>query len=187
MLYGSNHNSSLFAFEFFYEWFESWYLFIFLFLLIRFLFIYNSPVFSNSFNQEKSSSWKFSFLCSSCVNICFVLLVLPTCKILTWKFCDRAEGKVKHCRIKQGDELYLIGNSSFETLCAIIKFYRKNTLFRKIKLRHPATRELNEKLIKVSLVYCFCFLCIKFKLRWLWTHVNVIIKTNRKFYFFFIS
>nr|XP_018666895.1 1-phosphatidylinositol 4,5-bisphosphate phosphodiesterase gamma-1 isoform X2 [Ciona intestinalis] len=53
----------------------------------------------------------------------------------------RADGKIKHCRIKQESRLFVIGNATFETLCDVISFYEKNPLYRKMKLKHPATKE----------------------------------------------
>nr|CAB3264929.1 1-phosphatidylinositol 4,5-bisphosphate phosphodiesterase gamma-1 [Phallusia mammillata] len=54
----------------------------------------------------------------------------------------RAEGKIKHCRIKQDGRLFVIGNATFETLCGVISFYENHPLYRKMKLRYPATNEL---------------------------------------------
>jgi len=54
----------------------------------------------------------------------------------------RAEGMIKHCRIKQDGRLFVIGNATFETLCDVVSFYENNALFRKMKLRYPATKEM---------------------------------------------
>uniref|UniRef100_H2ZL28 Phosphoinositide phospholipase C n=1 Tax=Ciona savignyi TaxID=51511 RepID=H2ZL28_CIOSA len=62
----------------------------------------------------------------------------------------RAEGRIKHCRIKQGSRLFEIGNATFETLCDVISFYEKNTLYRKVRLRYPATREQVQFLMQVK-------------------------------------
>ncbi|CAK8681794.1 unnamed protein product [Clavelina lepadiformis] len=58
----------------------------------------------------------------------------------------RAEGKIKHCRIKQEGRLFVIGNATFETLCDVVSFYQKNPLYRKMKLRFPATIDLIKNL-----------------------------------------
>ena len=57
----------------------------------------------------------------------------------------RAEGKIKHCRIKQEGRLFTIGNASFESLVELVQYYEKNPLYRKMKLRYP----VNEQLIQM--------------------------------------
>lgn len=54
----------------------------------------------------------------------------------------RADGKVKHCRIKREDRLFTIGSASFETLNELVEYYKKNPLYRKMKLRYPVTEKL---------------------------------------------
>uniref|UniRef100_H2ZL30 Phosphoinositide phospholipase C n=1 Tax=Ciona savignyi TaxID=51511 RepID=H2ZL30_CIOSA len=60
---------------------------------------------------------------------------------------------IKHCRIKQGSRLFEIGNATFETLCDVISFYEKNTLYRKVRLRYPATREQVQFLMQEPNLY----------------------------------
>lgn len=69
----------------------------------------------------------------------------------------RAEGKIKHCRIKQEGRLFTIGNASFESLVELVQYYEKNPLYRKMKLRYP----VNEQLIQMrGQVGCgLCQLC----------------------------
>jgi phosphatidylinositol phospholipase C, gamma-1 len=58
----------------------------------------------------------------------------------------RAEGSVKHCRVKQDGRLYVVGNTSYETIEEIIKYYSKKPIFRKVKLKTPLTPKLIERL-----------------------------------------
>ncbi|KAH0619519.1 hypothetical protein JD844_000203 [Phrynosoma platyrhinos] len=58
----------------------------------------------------------------------------------------RAEGKVKHCRIKQEGRLFVLGTSAyFESLVELVNYYEKHPLYRKMKLRYPVTEELLER------------------------------------------
>uniref|UniRef100_A0A6J0UT95 1-phosphatidylinositol 4,5-bisphosphate phosphodiesterase gamma n=1 Tax=Pogona vitticeps TaxID=103695 RepID=A0A6J0UT95_9SAUR len=58
----------------------------------------------------------------------------------------RAEGKVKHCRIKQEGRLFVLGTSAyFESLVELVSYYEKHPLYRKMKLRYPVTAELLER------------------------------------------
>jgi len=59
---------------------------------------------------------------------------------------SRAEGKVKHCRIKQEGRLYTIGNASFESLVELVSYYEKHSLYRRMKLRYPVSTQLLDKL-----------------------------------------
>nr|XP_039265386.1 1-phosphatidylinositol 4,5-bisphosphate phosphodiesterase gamma-1-like isoform X1 [Styela clava] len=58
----------------------------------------------------------------------------------------RAKGNVKHCKVDVDGRLYRIGNGNFETLCDIVIFYGKNSLYKNTKLRYPVTREIIESL-----------------------------------------
>lgn len=70
-------------------------------------------------------------------------------------FC-RAEGKVKHCRIKQEGRLFTIGTASFESLVELVNYYEKHPLYRRMKLRYPVSSHLLEKVGTVSdSVQCF--------------------------------
>ncbi|XP_034976827.1 1-phosphatidylinositol 4,5-bisphosphate phosphodiesterase gamma-2 isoform X3 [Zootoca vivipara] len=58
----------------------------------------------------------------------------------------RAEGKVKHCRIKREGRLFVMGTSAyFESLVELVNYYEKHPLYRKMKLRYPVTEELLER------------------------------------------
>ncbi|KAL7978816.1 hypothetical protein Chor_013305 [Crotalus horridus] len=58
----------------------------------------------------------------------------------------RAEGKVKHCRIKQEGRLFVLGTSAyFESLVELVNYYEKHPLYRKMRLRYPVTEELLER------------------------------------------
>ena len=54
----------------------------------------------------------------------------------------RAEGKIKHCRIKQEGSLFIIGTAQFESLIDLVTYYEKHPLYRKVRLRYPVTEEI---------------------------------------------
>ena len=62
----------------------------------------------------------------------------------------RAEGKIKHCRIKQEGRLFTIGNATFESLVELVTYYEKNPLYRRMRLRYPVTNELIDRIGCVS-------------------------------------
>lgn len=49
----------------------------------------------------------------------------------------RADGMIKHCRIKQEGRLYSVGASQFESLVDLINHYEQHPLYRKVKLTYP--------------------------------------------------
>ena len=70
---------------------------------------------------------------------------------------NRAEGKIKHCRIKQEGSLYIIGTAQFESLIDLVSYYEKNPLYRKVRLRFPVTEEVVRQRGVVShLLPLFC-------------------------------
>lgn len=70
-------------------------------------------------------------------------LVRPSERELnTFSISFRAEGKIKHCRIKQEGRLYIIGTAQFESLIDLVSYYEKNPLYRKVRLRYPVTEEI---------------------------------------------
>lgn len=75
---------------------------------------------------------------------------LSSCKIrLTilfsnlWTFYCRAEGKIKHCRIKREGRLFTIGTAQFESLVELVEFYRKHPLYKGMKLRYPINESVS--------------------------------------------
>lgn len=54
----------------------------------------------------------------------------------------RAEGMIKHCRIKHEGRLFVIASASFESLTQLIKWYEKNPLYRKTKLIYPVNENV---------------------------------------------
>ncbi|ESN93887.1 hypothetical protein HELRODRAFT_88112 [Helobdella robusta] len=58
----------------------------------------------------------------------------------------RSEGKVKHCRIKQEDRCFIIGNAPFESLVELVNYYKKHPLYKKMKLVYAATEQLIREL-----------------------------------------
>ncbi|XP_041375905.1 1-phosphatidylinositol 4,5-bisphosphate phosphodiesterase gamma-1-like isoform X2 [Gigantopelta aegis] len=58
----------------------------------------------------------------------------------------RAEGKIKHCRIKQEGRLFLIGNAQFESLVELVNYYERNALYKKMKLKYAVNQQVVERL-----------------------------------------
>ena len=54
----------------------------------------------------------------------------------------RAEGKIKHCRIKHEGRLFTIGNAQFESLVELVEFYTRRPLYKGMKLRFPCSEEV---------------------------------------------
>lgn len=57
---------------------------------------------------------------------------------------DRAEGKVRHCRIQLENGLYMIGSATFESLTELVQYYESNPLYRRMKLKYS----INEEVLK---------------------------------------
>ncbi|XP_034031611.1 1-phosphatidylinositol 4,5-bisphosphate phosphodiesterase gamma-2 [Thalassophryne amazonica] len=58
----------------------------------------------------------------------------------------RGDGKVKHCRIQKEGSMYLLGSTTeFESLVELVNYFRKKSLYRKVKLRYPVTPELVDR------------------------------------------
>ncbi|KAL5020958.1 hypothetical protein ScPMuIL_000113 [Solemya velum] len=57
----------------------------------------------------------------------------------------RADGKIKHCRIKQEGRLFLIGMAQFESLVELVQYYEKYPLYKKMKLKYPVNQEMINK------------------------------------------
>ncbi|KAL8563654.1 hypothetical protein ACOMHN_055288 [Nucella lapillus] len=58
----------------------------------------------------------------------------------------RAEGKIKHCRIKLEGRLFLIGNAQFESLVELVCYYEKNPLYKKTKLRYAVNMQMVQRM-----------------------------------------
>lgn len=56
----------------------------------------------------------------------------------------RAEGKIKHCRIKKEGRMFSIG-AEFENLVKLVEYYEKHPLYRKMKLKYPVDKALIER------------------------------------------
>jgi phosphatidylinositol phospholipase C gamma-1 len=54
----------------------------------------------------------------------------------------RAESKIKHCRVKKEGRMYCIGDTDFESMTTMVKYYEKHPLYRKMKLRFAVCEEL---------------------------------------------
>ncbi|XP_022794203.1 1-phosphatidylinositol 4,5-bisphosphate phosphodiesterase gamma-1-like isoform X3 [Stylophora pistillata] len=57
----------------------------------------------------------------------------------------RAEGKIKHCRIKREGRLYTIGTAQFESLVELVEFYMKHPLYKGMKLKYQINEEVLSK------------------------------------------
>ena len=75
------------------------------------------------------------------VSIC-VLQVNGLCLFVNWICNFRAEGKIKHCRIRQEGRLFTIGTAEFESLVALVQYYEKYSLYKKMKLRKPVSQRM---------------------------------------------
>lgn len=65
----------------------------------------------------------------------------PHLLIASW-LTSRAERRTKHCRVKQEDGTFIIGTATFDSLVELIKYYERNFLFRRVKLRYPVTERV---------------------------------------------
>ncbi|XP_048731968.1 1-phosphatidylinositol 4,5-bisphosphate phosphodiesterase gamma-1-like isoform X5 [Ostrea edulis] len=54
----------------------------------------------------------------------------------------RADGKIKHCRIELDGRLFAIGSAQFESLIDLVKYYEKNPLYNKVKLKIAVSQTL---------------------------------------------
>ena len=62
-----------------------------------------------------------------------------TCPVV---FNCRAEGKIKHCRIKREGRLFTIGTAQFESLVELVEFYKKHPLYKGMKLKYQINEEV---------------------------------------------
>lgn len=61
-------------------------------------------------------------------------------------FLNRAEGKIKHCRVQQDGQTLMLGTSEFDSLVDLISYYEHQFLYRKMKLRYPINEDTLEKI-----------------------------------------
>jgi len=107
----------------------------------NFFLLYNS--FMKSHSDILVCDWCWQVCTSMCV--CF--------------FACRAGGKVKHCRIKHEDRLFTIGSAEFESMSELVEYYKKNPLYRKVKLRYAVTEQMlaqHGRVCYFSLVETYC-------------------------------
>ncbi|XP_031560507.1 1-phosphatidylinositol 4,5-bisphosphate phosphodiesterase gamma-1-like isoform X2 [Actinia tenebrosa] len=57
----------------------------------------------------------------------------------------RAEGKIKHCKLKREGRLFTIGTAQFESLVELVEFYMKHPLYKGMKLKYA----INEQVLSV--------------------------------------
>lgn len=72
----------------------------------------------------------------------------------------RAEGQTKHCRVTQEDQSFVIGSASFDSFLDLVRYYEKNCLYRRVKLRYPITERVLQGLLDQVSVLGFMFLCL---------------------------
>eukprot|EP00049_Salpingoeca_infusionum_P018616 m.357987 g.357987 ORF g.357987 m.357987 type:complete len:1324 (-) comp18011_c0_seq1:571-4542(-) len=58
-----------------------------------------------------------------------------------WSISFRAEGKIKHCRIRKEGRAYCIGDAEFDSLSSLVRHYEKKPLYRKMKLKYAVDEE----------------------------------------------
>ncbi|KAK8405210.1 hypothetical protein O3P69_001643 [Scylla paramamosain] len=77
---------------------------------------------------------------------CGAFLVRPSkdCRNITISF--RAEGRTKHCRVRQEDQFFTLGTAQFESPVDLVEYYKQYPLFHNVKLRYPVTRRVIESL-----------------------------------------
>ncbi|XP_068228881.1 1-phosphatidylinositol 4,5-bisphosphate phosphodiesterase gamma-1 isoform X1 [Palaemon carinicauda] len=59
----------------------------------------------------------------------------------------RVDGRTKHCRVRLEDQFFTIGTATFDSLVDLVKYYERNFLFRKVKLRYPVTERVMQSLV----------------------------------------
>ncbi|ROT84767.1 putative 1-phosphatidylinositol 4,5-bisphosphate phosphodiesterase gamma-1 isoform X1 [Penaeus vannamei] len=69
-------------------------------------------------------------------------LVRPSGEAGSIAISFKAERRTKHCRVKQEDGTFIIGTATFDSLVELIKYYERNFLFRRVKLRYPVTERV---------------------------------------------
>lgn len=62
----------------------------------------------------------------------------------------RAEGRIKHCTIKEDGRLFTVGLNKFETLLDLVNYYEKHPFYNRVSLKLPVTEELIQSLGVVS-------------------------------------
>eukprot|EP01135_Chromosphaera_perkinsii_P011758 Nk52_evm4s2496 gene=Nk52_evmTU4s2496 len=55
----------------------------------------------------------------------------------TYSISLNVEGSVKHCRVMLEGRVCIVGNSEFDSIGDLIKYYKKHSLYRKVKLKYP--------------------------------------------------
>ena len=68
----------------------------------------------------------------------------PICACCDLVSSDRAERKVKHCRIEVEGGQYCIGSAIFDSLTELVQYYEANPLYRRMRLKYA----INDDLLK---------------------------------------
>ena len=69
----------------------------------------------------------------------FTCIRLLSCLVV---FNCRAEGKIKHCRIKREGRLFTIGTAQFESLVELVEFYMRHPLYKGMKLKYHINEDV---------------------------------------------
>lgn len=64
---------------------------------------------------------------------------------LSFAISFRAEGKIKHCRIKREGRLFTIGTAQFESLVELVEFYMRHPLYKGMKLKYHINEDVLSK------------------------------------------
>lgn len=102
--------------------------------------------------EGEPDSFAITFKCSDAFNFNSIFLqCLYFYQPRSLSLSNRGDGKVKHCRIQKEGTCYLLGTTTyFDSLVELVNYFRKKSLYRKIKLRYPVTPELVERFSTVS-------------------------------------
>lgn len=82
-----------------------------------------------------------------CVCVCSIYcMCVSVCTFKCGGCClfNRAENKVKHCRIEVDGGQYCIGSAIFDSLTELVQYYEANPLYRRMRLKYA----INEDLLK---------------------------------------
>lgn len=77
---------------------------------------------------------------------CGAFLVRPSNDRRNITISFRAEGRTKHCRVRQEDQFFILGTALFESPVDLVGYYKQYPLYHNVKLRYPVTRRVIESL-----------------------------------------
>lgn len=56
----------------------------------------------------------------------------------------RYQNKIKHCRITLEGRMYYLGSNQFDSLNELVDYYKKFSLYKKMKLRYPLNQQVRQ-------------------------------------------